>query len=79
VVVDLSQPLVYFVARECFKFSRGGRSLGLRRISICNVSAAIATGGAILAPAPGAHHGLLVDGGFTCIEMLALPFVAQRE
>ena len=69
--------LVYFVARKYFKFSREWSAPLASGISICGVSAAIATGGAIRARpiVPIMVSSLVVV--FTCIEMLILPFAAQ--
>jgi len=69
--------LVYFVARRYFKFSREWSAPLASGISICGVSAAIATGGAIRARplVPIMVSSLVVV--FTCTEMLILPFVAQ--
>jgi hypothetical protein len=69
--------LVYFVARKYFKFSREWSAPLASGISICGVSAAIATGGAIRARpvVPIMVSSLVVV--FTCIEMLLLPFAAQ--
>ncbi|WP_243361378.1 putative sulfate exporter family transporter [Fundidesulfovibrio terrae] len=69
--------LVYFVARKYFKFSREWAAPLASGISICGVSAAIATGGAIRARpvVPIMVSSLVVV--FTCVEMLILPFVAQ--
>lgn len=69
--------LVYYVARKYFKFSREWSAPLASGISICGVSAAIATGGAIRARpvVPIMVSSLVVV--FTCIEMLLLPFAAQ--
>ncbi len=69
--------LVYFIARKYFKFSREWAAPLASGISICGVSAAIATGGAIRSRpvVPIMVSSLVVV--FTCIEMLILPFVAQ--
>ncbi len=69
--------VVYYVARKYFKFSREWAAPLASGISICGVSAAIATGGAIRARpiVPIMVSSLVVV--FTCIEMLILPFVAQ--
>ncbi len=67
--------VVYFVARKYFKFSREWAAPLASGISICGVSAAIATGGGHPGSARGAHHGLL-PGGDLCrggIIDLALP------
>ncbi len=69
--------LVYYVARKHFKFSREWAAPLASGISICGVSAAIATGGAIRARpiVPIMVSSLVVV--FTCVEMLILPFAAQ--
>ncbi|OIN99456.1 MAG: hypothetical protein AUJ49_11180 [Desulfovibrionaceae bacterium CG1_02_65_16] len=69
--------LVYYVARKYFKFSKEWSAPLASGISICGVSAAIATGGAIRARpiVPIMVSSLVVV--FTCIEMLILPFAAQ--
>ena len=68
--------VVYFVARKYFKFNKEWAAPLASGISICGVSAAIATGGAIRARpvVPIMVSSLVVV--FTCIEMLILPFVA---
>ncbi len=70
--------VVYYVARKYFKFSREWAAPLASGISICGVSAAIATGGAIRARpvVPIMVSSLVVV--FTCVEMLILPFVAQN-
>lgn len=69
--------VVYYVSRKYFKFSREWAAPLASGISICGVSAAIATGGAIRARpvVPIMVSSLVVV--FTCVEMVALPFVAQ--
>lgn len=69
--------LVYYVARKHFKFSKEWSAPLASGISICGVSAAIATGGATRARpvVPIMVSSLVVV--FTCIEMLILPFAAQ--
>ena len=69
--------LVYFVARKYFKFSREWAAPLASGISICGVSAAIATGGAIRSRpiVPIMVSSLVIV--FTCVEMLILPFAAQ--
>lgn len=69
--------VVYYVARKYFKFSKEWAAPLASGISICGVSAAIATGGAIRARpiVPIMVSSLVVV--FTCIEMLILPFVAS--
>ncbi|MCL1985921.1 MAG: YeiH family protein [Betaproteobacteria bacterium] len=70
--------VVYYVARKYFKFSREWAAPLASGISICGVSAAIATGGAIRARpvVPIMVSSLVVV--FTCVEMLILPFVAEH-
>lgn len=69
--------LVYFIARKYFKFSREWAAPLASGISICGVSAAIATGGAIRARpvVPIMVSSLVVI--FAVVELLVLPFVAQ--
>jgi uncharacterized membrane protein YadS len=69
--------LVYFIARKYFKFSREWAAPLASGISICGVSAAIATGAAIRARpvVPIMVSSLVVI--FAVIELLALPFAAQ--
>jgi uncharacterized membrane protein YadS len=69
--------LVYFVARKYFKFSREWAAPLASGISICGVSAAIATGGAIRARpvVPIMVSSLVVI--FSVVELIILPFVAQ--
>jgi uncharacterized membrane protein YadS len=69
--------LVYFIARKYFKFSREWSAPLASGISICGVSAAIATGGAIRARpvVPIMVSSLVVI--FAVVEILALPFVAE--
>jgi uncharacterized membrane protein YadS len=69
--------VVYFVARKYFKFSREWAAPLASGISICGVSAAIATGGAIRARPviPIMVSSLVVI--FAVVEMIILPFVAQ--
>ena len=69
--------VVYYVARKWFKFNKEWAAPLASGISICGVSAAIATGGAIRARpvVPIMVSSLVVV--FTCIEMLILPFIAQ--
>jgi uncharacterized membrane protein YadS len=70
--------LVYFVARRWFGFSREWAAPLASGISICGVSAAIATGAAIRARpvVPIMVSSLVVI--FAVFELLLLPFVAQR-
>ncbi|MBI3940023.1 MAG: putative sulfate exporter family transporter [Acidobacteria bacterium] len=69
--------LVYLVARKYFKFSREWAAPLASGISICGVSAAIATGAAIRARpvVPIMVSSLVVV--FAVVELLTLPFVAQ--
>ncbi len=69
--------VVYFVARKYFKFSREWAAPLASGISICGVSAAIATGAAIRARpvVPIMVSSLVVI--FAVVEMLILPFLAQ--
>lgn len=69
--------VVYFVARKWFKFSREWAAPLASGISICGVSAAIATGSAIRARpvVPIMVASLVVI--FAVVELLVLPFVAQ--
>lgn len=70
--------LVYFVARKFFKFPREWAAPLASGISICGVSAAIATGAAIRARpvVPIMVSSLVVV--FAVVELLLLPFVAQH-
>jgi uncharacterized membrane protein YadS len=70
--------LVYFVARRYFGFSREWAAPLASGISICGVSAAIATGAAIRARpvVPIMVSSLVVI--FAVIELLVLPFAAQH-
>jgi len=69
--------VVYFVARKWFGFSREWAAPLASGISICGVSAAIATGGGIRARpmVPVLVSSLVVV--FAVIEVLILPFLAQ--
>jgi len=69
--------LVYLVARKYFKFSREWSAPLASGISICGVSAAIATGGAIKARpvVPIMVSSLVVI--FAVVELLILPFIAN--
>ncbi len=69
--------LVYFIARRYFKFSKEWAAPLAAGISICGVSAAIATGGAIRARpvVPIMVASLVVI--FAVIELIILPFLAQ--
>ena len=69
--------VVYYVARRFFGFSREWAAPLASGISICGVSAAIATGSAIKARpiVPIMVSSLVVI--FAVVELMALPFVAQ--
>ena len=69
--------VVYYMARKYFKFSREWAAPLASGISICGVSASIATGGAIRARpiVPIMVSSLVVV--FAVVEMLILPFAAQ--
>ncbi len=68
---------VYYIARKYFGFSREWAAPLASGISICGVSAAIATGAAIRSRPiiPIMVSSLVVI--FTCVEMLILPFAAS--
>ena len=69
--------VIYYVARKYFKFNREWAAPLASGISICGVSAAIATGGAIRARpmVPIMVSSLVVV--FAVVELLLLPFLAQ--
>ena len=69
--------VVYYISRKYFKFSREWSAPLASGISICGVSAAIATGGAIRARpiVPIMVSSLVVI--FVAIEMVILPFLAK--
>jgi uncharacterized membrane protein YadS len=69
--------VVYYVARKWFGFNREWAAPLASGISICGVSAAIATGGAIRARplVPVMVSSLVVI--FAVVEVLVLPFLAQ--
>lgn len=71
-------PIVYYVARRYFGFSREWAVPLASGISICGVSAAIATGSAIRARPviPVMVSSLVVV--FSVVELLILPFAAQH-
>ncbi|MGA2857666.1 MAG: putative sulfate exporter family transporter [Candidatus Sulfotelmatobacter sp.] len=71
-------PIVYFVSRRYFGFSREWAAPLASGISICGVSAAIATGSAIRARpvVPIMVSSLVVI--FAVIELILLPFAAQH-
>ncbi|RDV82065.1 putative sulfate exporter family transporter [Ammonifex thiophilus] len=70
-------PLVYFIARRYFKFTPEWAAPLASGISICGVSAAIATGAAIRARpvVPIIVSSLVVI--FAVVELILLPFLAQ--
>jgi len=70
--------VVYYIARKYFKFSREWAAPLASGISICGVSAAIATGAAIRARpvVPIMVSSLVVI--FAVVELLILPFLAQQ-
>ncbi len=70
--------IVYLIARKYFKFSREWSAPLASGISICGVSAAIATGGAIRARpiVPIMVSSLVVI--FAVVELIILPFVAAE-
>lgn len=70
--------LVYFVARKYFKFSREWAAPLASGISICGVSAAIATAGAIRARPVVAIMVSSLVVIFAVFELLLLPFIAQH-
>ncbi len=69
--------VVYFVSRKYFKFSKEWAAPLASGISICGVSAAIATGGAIRSRpvVPIMVSSLVVI--FAVIELILLPFIAK--
>ena len=69
--------VVYYVARSWFKFSREWAAPLASGISICGVSAAIATGAAIRARPVVAIMVSSLVVIFAVVELLFLPFVAQ--
>ena len=71
-------PIVYFVSRKYFGFSREWAAPLASGISICGVSAAIATGSAIKARPiiPIMVSSLVVI--FAVVELMVLPFAAQH-
>ena len=69
--------VVYFVARKYFKFSREWAAPLASGISICGVSAAIATGGAIRARPIIAIMVSSLVVIFAVVELVVLPFAAQ--
>jgi uncharacterized membrane protein YadS len=69
--------LVYFIARKYFKFSREWAAPLASGISICGVSAAIATGAAIRARSIVAIMVSSLVVIFAVVELMILPFLAQ--
>ncbi len=69
--------VVYYVARKWFRFSREWAAPLASGISICGVSAAIATGSAIRARPVVAIMVSSLVVIFAVVELLILPFVAQ--
>jgi hypothetical protein len=69
--------VVYFISRKFFKFSREWAAPLASGISICGVSAAIATGGAIRARPVVAIMVSSLVVIFAVVELLILPFMAQ--
>jgi uncharacterized membrane protein YadS len=69
--------VVYYVARKWFKFSREWAAPLASGISICGVSAAIATGSAIRARPVVAIMVSSLVVIFAVVELLILPFAAQ--
>jgi uncharacterized membrane protein YadS len=69
--------LVYFISRKYFKFSREWSAPLASGISICGVSAAIATGGAIRARPVVAIMVSSLVVIFSVVELIILPFMAQ--
>lgn len=69
--------VIYYIARKYFRFNREWAAPLASGISICGVSAAIATGGAIRARpmVPIMVSSLVVV--FAVVELLLLPFLAQ--
>ncbi|MEW6621323.1 MAG: putative sulfate exporter family transporter [bacterium] len=69
--------VVYFIARKYFKFSREWVAPLASGISICGVSAAIATGAAIKAKPRVAIMVSSLVVVFAVIELILLPFLSQ--
>jgi uncharacterized membrane protein YadS len=67
--------VVYYIARKWFGFSREWAAPLASGISICGISAAIATGGAIRSRPVVLVSSLVLI--FAVVEVLILPFVAQ--
>ena len=70
-------PVVYFIARKYFGFSREAAAPLASGISICGVAAAIATGGAIRARSQVAVLVASLVVVFAVIELFLLPFLAS--
>lgn len=70
-------PVVYFIARKYFGFSREAAVPLASGISICGVAAAIATGGAIRARPQVAVLVASLVVVFAVIELFLLPFLAS--
>jgi uncharacterized membrane protein YadS len=70
-------PVVYFIARKYFGFSREAAAPLASGISICGVAAAIATGGAIRARPQVAVLVSSLVVVFAVVELLLLPFLAN--
>ncbi|AEF95121.1 Uncharacterized protein family UPF0324 [Desulfotomaculum nigrificans CO-1-SRB] len=70
-------PVVYFISRKYFKFTPEWAAPLASGISICGVSAAIATGGAIRSRpiVPVILSAVIIV--FVAVEMLILPWIAQ--
>ncbi|NPV92793.1 MAG: putative sulfate exporter family transporter [Firmicutes bacterium] len=70
-------PVVYFIARRFFKFTPEWAAPLASGVSICGVSAAIATGGAIRSRphVPAVIASVIIV--FVAIELLFLPWLAQ--
>ncbi|MEW6171579.1 MAG: putative sulfate exporter family transporter [Bacillota bacterium] len=70
-------PIVYFISRKYFRFTPEWAAPLASGISICGVSAAIATGGAIKARpvVPVIVSSLVII--FAVVELIILPFAAQ--
>lgn len=69
--------VVYYISRKYFKFSREWSAPLASGISICGVSASIATGGAIRARPVVAIMVSSLVVIFVAVEMVLLPFIAK--
>lgn len=69
--------VVYYISRKYFKFSREWSAPLASGISICGVSASIATGGAIRARPVVAIMVSSLVVIFVAVEMVILPFIAK--